>query len=131
MTKDYTELAATSKRLITKFGRSVTFVKPSTTLIDPSKPWLGSTGTEITLVTVAVFVPPNQVRQFGLSALGYGTEFTEFTQFSEQIAICYPEDARLKDYPTLRDGGVDWGVVGVQMLEPGDKKLLAYVGVRR
>jgi hypothetical protein len=130
---DYTRLAATAERLINKNGREVTFVKKSTTPLDPTKPWKGSStsATETTLVRRAVFVPPNQVRIFGLSALGEATQFVDMIAFCEQIAIVFPDENDLKEYQTLRDGSINWNIMALQLLKPADKQILAFIGTRR
>lgn len=128
---DYTKLAATAERLITENGREITFVRKNQTPLDANKPWNGPNATETTLALYAVFAPPNTVRQFGLTALGDGTEFMDLLSFSEKIAIVYPSTNDLRQYKIIRDGGIDWNMIGLQVLEPGPTKVLAFVGVRR
>lgn len=127
----YTRLAATASRLITEKGRSINFVKQSETPADASKPWNGPIASETLLPLRGVFVPPNTVRQFGITALGRGTEFEDMLAKSEQVVITNSGDNDLREYRTLRDGGVDWGIIGLQELKPGNIGLLAFVGVRR
>lgn len=132
--KDYTRTAATADRLITKFGRPVTFINPSDTPVDPTRPWDGNTSAGDTSVTLnAVMVPPNTVRQFGLTALGEGTEFRDLVTFSQEILIAYPEDNDLRQFNHILDGTppVRWTVIGLQVLKPATVQLLAFVGVRR
>ena len=127
---DYVRLAATAKRLVETNGRAITFVRPSEVPDDPNEPWGGSTGAETTLPLFGVFVPPNTVRQFGLTALGQGTEFQDLISMSEQIAIVFPETTDLRQF-TQVDDGERWGIIGLQVLKPGPVQILAFVGLRR
>lgn len=127
---DYVKLAATAARLVEKNGRVITFVRKSETALDPAKPWKGPTSGETMFVTRGVFVPPNTVRQFGITSLGQGTEFMDLIQFSEQIVILHQGETDLRQFTTLRDGP-EWNILGIQVLRPADLNILAFVGVRR
>ena len=130
--KDYTKIAATAERLITKFGRDVVFVNANKVAADPQKPWDGSLSSGDTPITFkAAMVPPNTVRQFGLTSLGEGTEYRDLVTFSEEILIIYPGDNDMRQFNHVLDGGVRWTVIGLQVLKPATVQLLAFVGVRR
>lgn len=130
---DYVRLAAVSKRLIEANGRKLIMIRPNEVAGDINKPWNGpmDTAKQTTVTISGVFVPPNTVRQFGLTALGTGTEFEDLIAYSEQVAIVYPEDHDLKQFTFMRDSGIDWNIIGLQVLRPGDIQLLAFIGVRR
>jgi hypothetical protein len=129
---DYTRLAEMAERLVRNNGRSISFVKLNTTPANPSRPWKGpASGGETTLALNGVFVPPNTVRQFGLTALGEGTEFKDLVTFSEQIIITAQGDNDLREFTSVVDNGDRWGIIGLQVLKPGSTTLLAFVGVRR
>lgn len=130
---DYVKLSATALRLISKNGREINLVRKAQGAADPTKPWDGPTGGTDTLTPIkAVFVPPNTVRQFGLTALGQGTEFMDLIAMSEQIVIVNPESLELKDYSAVIEAdGSSWGIIGLQVLKPGPIQLLAFLGVRR
>lgn len=128
---DYVRLAATAQRLIEANGRLITFVRDSETPLDANQPWLGPTGADTTLELSGVFVPPNTVRQFGLTALGQGTEFRDLISFSEEIAIVFPETSDLRQFTHVEDEAIRWGIIGLQVLKPGTVQLLAFVGLRR
>ena len=128
---DYVKLAAVAERLVRQNGREITFVKKERTAADPSRPWKGPVDGEELLPLYGVFVPPNTVRQFGLSALGEGTEFVDLIAFSEQVAIVFPGENDLRQYTTIRDNGVNWNMIAMQLLQPAGIKLLAFVGTRR
>lgn len=129
---DYNRLSQTASRLIKNNGRSITFVKLDSKPADPDRPWKGPTDNgETKLALNGVFVPPNTVSQFGLQALGAGTEFKDLITFSEQIIITAQGEEDLREYTSVVDGDERWGVIGIQVLKPGDVTLLAFVGVRR
>lgn len=129
---DYTKLAATAKRLVEENGRAIKLISDGAAAADPNKPWEGpASTTETTVDLFGVFVPPNTVRQFGLTALGEGTEFRDLVTYSEQIAIVFPGETDLRGFNHMEDNGVRWGIIGLQVLRPGPTQLLAFVGVRR
>ena len=132
---DQAKLAATALRLITKNGRSITFVNQDGVSVDPLKPWKSAAspiGGGITFVTVGAFVPPNTIRGFGLSSLGEGSGFEDFVSMSEQIIIVSPgETVDLREFHDVLDRGSYWGITGVQILRPGSLVLLGFVGVKR
>jgi hypothetical protein len=129
---DYAKLSATATRLITKNGRVINLVRKELTPDDPAKPWDGTADPDTLTPISAVFVPPNTVREFGLTALGQGTEFNDLIASSQQIVILNPVLLDLRDYTSMIDsGGERWGIIGIQVLKPGDTQLLGFLGVRR
>ena len=128
---DYTRLAATAERLIRKNGRLVQFKRKSNVPLDPSQPWNGSVHDFDILELPAVFAPPNTVRQFGLTALGEGHEVEDLFSFVQQIFIISPGENDISTYQIMTDRGVDYNIVGYQLLRPADANLLAFVGTRR
>lgn len=131
---DYVKLAATAKRLVDANGRTVTLLREAETKADPLKPWEGPGEEDVTPPTEvslkSVFVPPNTVRQFGITALGQGTEFVDLVSWTEQIAIVFPEEYDLRTFTHMVDGD-RYGIIGLQVLKPGDTQLLAFMAVRR
>lgn len=129
---DYVRLASVANRLVQENGRPISFIRLNEVPADSSNPWDGpGPGGETSLSVYGVFVPPNTVRQFGLSALGEGTEFEDLVTFSEQIIITSQGEIDLRQYTKVEDGGIRWGIVGLQVLRPGLVTMLAFVGVRR
>lgn len=132
MAFDYSEVIAVADELTEEFGREITFVADSEVPVDVTKPWDEDDGNDSSLTLNGVFVPPNTVRQFGVTALGQGTEFQELLQFSEQIVIVYQGSADLRVYTHLDDpGNGRWNILGMQVLRPGSENVLAFVAVRR
>lgn len=129
---DYNRLSQTAERLIRNNGRSISFIKLNETPQNSNRPWKGpGAGGETKVAMNGVFVPPNTVRQFGLTALGEGTEFKDLITFSQQIIIVAQGNNDLREFTSVEDANVRWGIIGIQVLRPGDVALLGFVGVRR
>lgn len=126
---DFVKLAGVATRLITANGRTISLVKPAE---DQVQPWENPVGSATETPAFGAFVPPNTVRQFGLTALGTGSEFRDLIQQSEQIIIVTPqEDVDYGSFTNVLDEGVQWGIIGSQTLRPGTVTLLGFLGVRR
>jgi hypothetical protein len=135
-TFNYTGLLTKVRVLLDKFGADITLVRLDQTAGDITKPWLGPADVSAghtTVKTSAVIVPPNTVRQFGLTALGIGTEWMDVLQKSEMIVIgTYDSAFNIEDYQEILDqGGLRWGIIGAQVLKPAETALLFFLGVRR
>ena len=129
---DYVRLAATADRLITKNGRDAQFIVANPIPSNVVEPWKGSDSVgDVSTTHKVVMVPPNTVRQFGLTALGQGTEFNDLIKFSEEILILFPGTVDLRTYDHVIDDAVRWTIIGIQVLKPADLQLLGFVGVRR
>ena len=134
MAKDYTNIATTAKRLVDKFGRSVTFRRlDRTTLDDAAKPWRGTatprTTLDATVTAIAVIVPPSSASRLGLT-----TRDNELIKRSEQIMIVALGATSTDDLSTfdeVLDGTQLWKITTVETLKPGDTTLLYFVGVKR
>lgn len=131
MAINYVKLQATALRLINQSGRAITLGRKSRTPADANEPWNGPTGADTTLALTGVFVPPATVREFGLPALGEGTEYRDMLRFSQQIIIVAPEANDIRDYEYVVDRGDQWGIIATQVLRPGDLVMLGFIGVRR
>lgn len=131
----YTKLQATANKIIADKGRDLTLIAENETAADPSKPWEGASAlaVESTLAIKGAFVPPNTVRQFGVTALGLGTEFMDLMDMSEQVIIAATGDNDVRDYRTVLDSyqGDRWGIIGIQQLRPGNVGVLSFILVRR
>lgn len=127
-------LQATAQRLIQKNGRQVQLVQLVSANEDDFKPWRGPDpgGSETLTSIYAAFVPPNTVRQFGLTSLGLGSETVDLMARSEQIAIICPVDIDARDYEAvIDDDGTRWTVEATQTLRPGTVEMLAFLALRR
>lgn len=128
----FERLAQMAQRLIKNNGRSITLVRFGDTPTDPNRPWKGrNPSSDAHLSMIGVFVPPNTVRQFGLMALGEGTEWIDLVTKSQQIIIVSQGEHDISEYAQVIDGQERWGVIATQELRPGDLNLLGFIGVRR
>lgn len=128
---NYVRLAKTAERLINKNGRTVTFRK---TLVDPDneKPWNGSDAGFLDIPIKAVFVSPTTTQQFGLSALGEGTQYDDLFKHIQLTAMFSPGDHDIRQFTSVIDtDGSEYGVIAYQLLNPGDIKIIGYLGMRR
>jgi len=133
VTDFYNGLAATAIRMINKRGRSIRLIRFDETAANAARPWRGppSSPTEPGSNVFGVFVPPISVRQFGLSALGLGTEMESMIAVSEQIIIVSAGEIDLRQFSEVLDQSERWGIFASQILKPGSTTLLGFLGVRR
>lgn len=130
-TFNYTKTLNTGKRLITKFGRSVTFVQLGAGPDNAAQPWKGTANTRsspIAELTVnGVFVEPESLERLGKQMVS-----NEFVKSTEQVIIVASEQS-LEQYDEVIDtfDGAVYKVANVQMLNPGDSIVLHYVRVQR
>lgn len=135
---NYDKLLVTANKLISKNGRPVIlYAQGRTPAADVNKPWKGvqenvdPNTVSIKLETTGVFVPPNTVRQFGITSLGEGTEFKDMLSKSEEIIIIPGAEVNFRQFNFVRERGTDYGILASQVLRPGTLTLLAFVGIRR
>lgn len=132
MAIDYNKMSAIAKKLITESGRTILLIKPPNIKTDPNKPWLGSSSSSETAISVpAIQVLPNAVRIFGLSALGDASELRELLSNVELVYVIYQQEINLHQFTFVRDFGVDYHIVATQALKPANTTLLGFIGVRR
>lgn len=134
---DYVKLLSVAKRLINKNGRDIILKRGTRQPFDANKPWGPRTknpspGNEgKSLAVRGVFVPPNTVREFGITSLGEGTLMEDMIKVSQQIVIIAGIDEDMRVFSEIIDRGETWGIQGIQVLRPGEIQLLSFVGVRR
>lgn len=117
MSINYVGLAGMAKRKIEAAGRSVTLVKPASSLAT-SDPLDGTTGAGTTQTVIGVFKDFTDGQIDG-----------DKIRRSDQKLIVAQDSAAgvdLSQYTIVRDGGVQWIVVDVQPKKPGSVAL-AYV----
>ena len=127
---DLTPILAEAAVLMEENGRSVTFIKHNSTLADASQPWEGPTDARTTPDDTetmdAVFFNPAT-----LAALGISFESTDLVPRAEQIMMVLPGTVILKDYQEVLDNGTYWKIGHIELFEPGNTPVLAYVAVAR
>lgn len=130
-TFNYAKILRTGKRLVTKFGRSVTFVQLNAGPDSTAQPWKGTTTVRtepIAQLTInGVMVEPESLERLGLQV-----QSSEFVKSTEQVIIVASEFS-LKQYDEVIDSldGATYKIANIQQLNPGDSIVLHYVRVQR
>lgn len=128
---NYTRTLATARRLITKFGRPLTFVQLKTTPDVDLEPWFGSstprTDPLATLTIDGAFVEPESLERLSKQSVN-----GDFIKSAEEVIIVATDQDLLK-YDEVIDSsdGASYKIYNIQQLVPGDTKILAYVRVQR
>lgn len=125
---DMAKMAVTAKRLIDLNGRTVTLVKHGNTPADSDKPWRGiSSPVEATVTGKAVFVPRTLLQTvFSRDEGGVKME-------GEYALFAANDDGgnNLELFNVLQDGGRDWKIKHVELIAPGDTRVLYMIEVER
>lgn len=123
-TFDYSEVIAEAQTSITEFGRSIKLVKLSAVPADVDKPWATPDATKEVLTPYnAVFVEPSAAAKLGLNI-----DIVDFLKQSTKVLIIATSDD-LEGYHKVLDGTRRWTITGMTCLEPGDTKVLWFIGV--
>lgn len=111
MAFDYSGIVDDADVLIDDMGQLVTLVIKSETPLSASQPWRGTAATEVTAAVYAVMVPFDAkdvdgtiVRRGDAQFIVAAKDLTAFN--SESVDI-------------IRAGSDNWGVVGVEIVNPG------------
>ena len=127
---DYSVLAARASALVTRFGRTVTFLQLNPTPADPAMPWRGATDPEaappVTQEASAVFVAPASASALGMSS---NLALDALVQRSQAILIAAAGAVPLENFQEVVDGNRTWRIVGTEKLQPGNTALLYFVGL--
>lgn len=126
------EILEVVAELMKEFGRTITMIAFTEDNNDDAQPWKDrdDDNDPSNLDLFAVVVPPSATKNFGLQALGTGTQWDDLLTNSEKVVIAEgPTD--LREYSKVRDGGVEYSIYAQQTLQPGDQILLSYIGLRR
>ena len=120
---DYSPLAATALRLVTKFGRPVTIKFPTDAPpVDPTRPWEPADPTFVSYVTVGVVTPVEE---------GY-VNHEDVLETDEQVIVA---GKGLPAVPTPKavvlDGATQYKTVKVEAVDPGPTPLAYIIFVRR
>lgn len=137
MTFDYERQRRIAERLIRRSGRTVTLIRPSEQKENENRPWKGPRvppdpdGEPFRFPVPGVQLLPNQVRTFGLSALGEAGKLDDLIQVSELVYIIFQGEVDLRQFTFVEDDGVNFHINTTQALKPAHVTLLGYIGVRR
>lgn len=114
------------QRLLTKHGRSVTFIELATA---GNLPWEGPVDPRSppkrSLTASACFVEPDSLQRLGL-----GTRIENLVQRSDRICIT-PGAGLDEKFNEALDEGRYYTITGVETLRPGTTTLLHFVGTKR
>lgn len=132
MAIDYTNAAATAKRLIEQNGRDTIFHRLSRVKDDGALPWRGTTTVRTTydrsVTGKAVFVPPSSARDLGFT-LTNEQLIAGVTQILIVAATSFPADD-LSTFDEIEDGA-KYKIERVDVLKPADISILYFIQVVR
>jgi hypothetical protein len=123
----YTASRAVATKLINKFGRTVSFVREDRTAADPAAPWNGP-DTSLVTVTVKAAIIEYEVEDID----------DQLVRFGDKKALVAAADveassatADLSQFDKMIDGTVEWTIMKVGVVDPGDERVLYEVQVRK
>lgn len=117
----YVKLRATAQRLIQKNGRTITYRQKGGTLVDVTKPWLGTTG-DTTLTPKAAFIDYEQSDVRG-----------QLVQAGDKQVLIAADDLpgiTPGNQDSIEDGSIRWGIVSVNAIDPSDAPIVYEFHVR-
>jgi len=121
---DYINLAAVADRLISENGTDVTLVKVNRALADGSQPWKGgNVPTGSTTKLVKGVIVEYDLRDIDGEQIQRGDRQLVVSENSAS-----PEDIRTFDNIVI--GTETWKIILVQVVEPGDTRILYSIGIR-
>ena len=125
---DYANAKKLATSLIRRFGRSVKLQR-----IEASE--TGNRNVVEEVEVQATMMLPNQVRIFGLSALGESARPNEQIVETEVVYILVPPDEEdFKRWNCIEDSDSVRGeqrIIATQVFKPGDTSILGYIGAGR
>ncbi len=119
---EFDRAVALAQQLIEKKGRTVTFEKRSTTLQDPTKPWLGSNQMPTQTALKAVFLN-FELKEVDNTLVQRGDQ--KCLMAAESISGILPNTQ-----DRIVDGSINWEIVNVNTLKPGEQEILYELQVR-
>jgi len=119
-------LQALADRLIDRHGRTVVFTKSGTTAVASGKPWLGVTNS-------AASDTPGTETEVRAAFLNYREKAVDGTIIRRGDKRCLVSGTvvGLETMNAVRDGLSTWQIVDVDVLEPGDGRMLYDFQVRQ
>lgn len=121
---NYNRQIATAKRLIEKYGQTVSFSRISETISDPLKPWEKTLGTPEVSNFKMVFIDPNAT---GISQLG--KEFLQYLKGSEILegklrGLLANNNFEPKPTDILTRNSKELKIYAINPLAPSDQTIL-------
>ena len=123
---NYTQMKKTAERLVYSYGRKITLQCVAASDTDEDN-------ITKSIEIDAVMVLPNQVRIFGLSALGESARPDPQIVETESVYIVVPTNqvGDIKQWNQIMDQGKCQRIMATQLLNPGELPMLAYIGTVR
>ena len=121
---NYTSLAATAERLIEANGRLVTFTKRDSDPADTSMPWRGGDLDNTTLSNISAVVIP-------LEREDRGGELVRRGDAEAYVAHNSVSGDTLDDYTFMTDGTIIWRILSVEVINPGDTRIMYQLMLER
>ncbi len=120
---DFTEEAALAKELINENGRSVTLILAGDSPLETAKPHRGQS-------------VPHRASVTGIAVFSVNSVFTERDgdRRGIQYALFAADDDQgydLEVFNEMHDGDVEWRIMDVQVLDPGEPRILYEFRVER
>lgn len=124
--------AEVALRLITKHGRTMVVVKSGTVPATPEKAWRGpanpATGGDAVRCTVKGVEVINEIKPWEPGPT------SEKLRKAEKIMLIAATDPGavgqdLHEFTTIEDGGTVWKIIGGEVIQPGETRILYQLGV--
>lgn len=132
MALDYTSFRLLAERLIEANGRSLSLVRRDQgNLIDPAKPWRGSTeAAEITVIVTGVFIEFEK-EDFDGTLVRRGDKRVLIADKSVTDEGGSASNLFITDYDHILDAGVRWKIMKAELIEPGPVRIMFDIHVRQ
>jgi hypothetical protein len=121
---DYAALAATAKRLIDENGRDVTLTRKDRTPVDPAKPWRAGGTTDTTIGPFRAVVVPYTEEEMGGTLIKRGDRQALVSGLDGSTNL-------VEQYNTLTDGSDIWKIEAVDIINPGDTRVVYTLQLRK
>ena len=129
---DYARFRSLAERLIEENGRTLSLVRRDQgNPTDPAKPWRGST--EAATITVAVLgvVIDFEKEDFDGSLVRRGDKRILISDQSVIDEGGGAANLQIEDYDHILDGTTRWKILDVNLIEPGDTRIMYDIQVRQ
>ncbi len=132
MALDYASFRLLAERLIEANGRDLSLVRRDQgNLIDPAKPWRGSTeAAEVTVVVKGVFIEFEK-EDFDGSLVRRGDKRILVADKSVIDEGGSATNLKIEDYDHVLDNKVRWKIITAVLIEPGDTRIMFDLQVRQ
>ena len=129
---NYASFRLLAERLIEANGRELSLVRRDQgNLIDPAKPWRGSTEADtITVVVKGVFIEFEK-EDFDGTLVRRGDKRILIADKSVVDEGGNAANLKIEDYDHVLDSGVRWKIITAVLIEPGDTRIMFDLQVRK